>query len=99
MKRAATHSIVKALRTVDGHAYKKSIVTEKTTPFIGNQGAVGLKTVVYMPARGIALLQSERTPIERQRTKKGFAAMPGEQHFTGCLRLDILAGKQFKKFV
>ena len=75
------------------------VVMQKPAPLIGEQGAVGLYHIIYMPATGIALLKLHGLLIKRQGAQHGLSPMPGEEHAVGCLRLDIHLHKALKQLV
>ena len=56
--------VMKFLWAVNGDAYKPVMLFEKFAPLIGKQRAIGLYRIVYLPAKGILLLQCDRFPVE-----------------------------------
>ena len=83
--------IVKRLGTVYRHPHQHVVTLEECRPFIVNQRAVGLKTVVDCPPPAILLLQSDSLLVETDRAHQWFSSMPGKENLVHGLRLDILA--------
>ena len=62
---------------------------EKLGPLVGEQGAVGLDTVVDGAAAAILLLQLDGAFIKGDGAQEGFSAVSREKHFGSGLSLKI----------
>ena len=74
----ATVGVVERLRAVDGDAHQETVLAQKLTPFVSQQGAVRLQTIVDLSSAGIFLLQFQSLAIEREGAQQRLSAMPGE---------------------
>lgn len=92
--------IVQLLRPVNGDANEPVVLTKESAPFISEQRTISLQAVVDDVApTSIGFLQFQHTLVETQRTQKGLASMPCEEHLRLRLCLNILADISLKCMV
>lgn len=67
------------------------------TPLVGEEGAVGLETVVDEVALSVLALEGDDALVEAERAHERFAAVPGKEHLGLGLRFDVLAYVGFER--
>jgi len=87
---------MKLSRSIDRDAYKPIVCLEKTAPFIGQQSAIGLQSIINSATTSIFLLQGHSLLIERKRSKCRLTTMPSEEHFIHCLRFNVFFDEAFQ---
>jgi hypothetical protein len=90
--------VVERRRAVEGDADEEIVIVKKTTPVIGQEGAVRLDAVGNEEASAVFLLKFEGAAVETEGAKEGFAAMPGKEGLGLGLGLEVLLDKNFEEF-
>ena len=92
-----TISVMHRFRPVNADADQEVVLSEKLAPLIGEQGAIGLQTVVNVPSVSVPLLQLQCACIIADGQKQGLAAMPGEENLGLRLSLYVLPNEFFQQ--
>lgn len=72
--------VMELLRPVYGDTHQPVVLLEEPAPFVGEQRAVGLYTVVDGASVGVFPLQFHGSFVERERTHQCLSAVPSEQY-------------------
>lgn len=68
-------------------------------PLVGEEGAVGLETVVDEVALSVLALEGDDALVEAERAHERFAAVPGKEHLGLGLRFNVLAYVGFERSI
>ena len=91
--------VVEFRRAVDAQADEEMVFGKEFTPFVVQQGAVGLQGVADLSATGVFLLQGNRFPEKVDSQQRRFSSLPGEGDFRHALLFDVLADVGLQYFV
>ena len=92
-------AIVHLFRAVDGDTHQKLVFCQETTPIVGEQGAVGLQSVLNLLVRRVLLLQCQRFFVESARAHQRFSAVPREEHAVSGLNGDVIVNVSLERLV
>jgi len=95
----ATEAVVEFIGAVKGKSDKEVVFFKESAPFIVEEGAVGLESVLDGFSIGVLLLEGGNFPKKLDAEERWFAALPGEMNFRNVLGFDVLADKAFEDMV